>query len=188
MANDSKTKDKKISWSGLKAELSKCNPTQLLELISALYSLSTENKRFIEAKVVNDDSVLEKYREIVSRSISTEAPWLKSHQLSLKTAKKAISDYKKATGNMAGVIDLMIYYVECGNQFTNAFGEIDENFYSSMESMFENALKLMETNNYPDKYVKRLEGIVQDARDIGWGYHDNLKHWFNKWQEQKSFL
>lgn len=57
-----------------------------------------------------------------------------------------------------------------------------------MESMFESVLKLMETNNYPDKYVKRLEGIVQDARDIGWGYHDNLKHWFNEWQEQKSFL
>ena len=70
-----KSKDKKVLWSEIKRELTQYKPAQLLEMVSALYSLSTENKRFIEAKVVNDDNILEKYREIISRSISIEAPW-----------------------------------------------------------------------------------------------------------------
>ena len=183
-----KSKDKKVLWSEIKRELTQYNQVQLLEMVSALYSLSTDNKRFIEAKVVNDDNILEKYREIISRSISTEAPWLKSHQLSLKTAKKAISDYKKATGNIEDTMDLMIYYVERGTHFTQAFGDIDESFYNSMESMFESILKLMSSNSYPDKFLTRLEDIVKESRDMGWGYYDNLKYMLEKWQEQKSIL
>ena len=188
MVTKAKSKDKKVLWSELKRELTQYNQAQLLEMVSALYSLSTENKRFIEAKVVNDDNVIEKYREIISRSISTEAPWLKSHQLSLKTAKKAISDYKKATGNIEDTMDLMIYYVERGTKFTQAFGDIDESFYNSMESMFESILKLMSSNSYPDKFLTRLEDIVKESRDMGWGYYDNLKYMLEKWQEQKSIL
>ena len=35
----------------------------------------------------------------------------------------------------------MLYYVEMGVQFTNAYGDIDEAFYNSMESMYERAVK-----------------------------------------------
>ena len=185
MVTKAKNKDKKVLWSEIKRELTQYKPAQLLEMVSALYSLSTENKRFIEAKVVNDDNILEKYREIISRSISTEAPWLKSHQLSLKTAKKAISDYKKATGNIEDTIDLMIYYVERGTQFTLEFGDIDESFYNSMESMFESILKLMSSNSYQAGFLTRLESIVKESRDMGWGYYDNLNYMLEKWQQQK---
>ncbi len=36
----------------------------------------------------------------------------------------------------------MLYYVACGNDFTLEFGDIDEPFYKSMESMF---ARLVET-------------------------------------------
>ena len=78
-----------IIWSELKCQLSQYNTKQLLELIAELHSLSADNKRFIEAKVINNVDTIEKYRAIISKSISTEAPWLKSQQLSLKTAKKS---------------------------------------------------------------------------------------------------
>ena len=41
----------------------------------------------------------------------------------------------------------MIQYVENGVKFTNAFGDIDEPFYYSMESMFEKALEYIVENN-----------------------------------------
>lgn len=185
MVATTKSKDKKILWSELKKEIVKYDHPKLIELISSLYSLSKENKRFLEAKIINDGNVIEKYRDIISKSISTEAPWLKSHQLNLKNAKKAISDYKKATGNIDGVLDLMIHYIECGTQFTLAFGDIDEGFYNSMESMFENVLKLMSSNNYSEDFLSRVKGVVKESQDMGWGYYDNISYMLEKWQEQK---
>jgi hypothetical protein len=85
----SKPKSNNVSWSELKRQLCQYSPTKLLELISELHSLSADNKRFIEAKINNNEDTFEKYKAIISKSISTEAPWLKSHQLSLKTAKKS---------------------------------------------------------------------------------------------------
>jgi hypothetical protein len=172
-----------ILWSELKRQLSQYNQAKLLELISELHSLSADNKRFIEAKVINDDSIIEKYRAIIGKSISTDAPWKKSQQLSLKTAKKAISDYKKATGNIKGTIDLMIYYVERGTEFTCAFGDIDENFYISLELVFSDVLKLMGRNNYTEEFTNRLATVVDDADGIGWGYYDSIKIMWEEWTQ-----
>lgn len=90
MPAKSTNSENKILWSELKRQLSQYSPIKLLELIADLHSLSADNKRFIEAKVINDDNVLEKYRAIINKSISTDAPWKKSQQLSLKTAKKEL--------------------------------------------------------------------------------------------------
>lgn len=177
----------KVLWSELKRQLSQYSPIKLLELISDLHSLSADNRRFIEAKVINNGNTLEKYKTIISKSISTDAPWLKSQQLSLKNAKKAISDYKKATRNIEGIIDLMIYYVERGTQFTCTFGDIDENFYYSLESMFDGVLKLMNNQNYPEEFNHRLEAIVKSANGIGWGYYDAIKEMWDKWQLNHGF-
>lgn len=184
MSAKSTNSEKKVLWSELKRQLSQYGPIKLLELLSDLHSLSAENKRFIEAKVINDDNVLEKYRAIIGKSISTDAPWKKSQQLSLKTAKKAISDYKKATGNIDGTIDLMIYYVECGTEFTCAFGDIDENFYYSLELMFDDVLKLINTHSYSGEFSSRLDEIVRASSGIGWGYYDALKDMWEKWQQK----
>lgn len=50
--------------------------------------------------------------------------------------RKAISDYKKASGDEVGVLDIMVYYVEMGTKFTLEYGDIYEEFYDSLESMF----------------------------------------------------
>lgn len=42
----------------------------------------------------------------------------------------------------------MLFYVEQGVEFTNEYGDINEQFYISMEDMYERALKLMEKKGY----------------------------------------
>jgi hypothetical protein len=184
MSLTEKISTNKILWSTLKSKLSKYNNIELLELIADLHSLSADNKRFIEAKVINNNDTIEKYRDIISKSINTDAPWKKSHQLSLKTAKKAISDYKKATGNIDGIIDLMIHYIECGTEFTCEFGDIDENFYYSLETMFSNVLELINKHKYcSEEITDRLNDIVESSGGIGWGYYDAIEEMWNEWQK-----
>ena len=59
----------------------------------------------------------------------------------MSVAKKAISDFKKLSDSPLNNADIMLHYVENGVQFTDAYGDIDERFYTSMENMFDDAVK-----------------------------------------------
>ena len=68
----------------------------------------------------------------------------------------------------------MLFYVECGVQFTKDFGDIDENFYLSMEKMFDLSLALLKKEDILDKFNGRALKILTDTDGMGWGFHDSL--------------
>lgn len=72
----------------------------------------------------------------------------------------------------------MLVYVETGVSFTNDFGDMNESFYSSLESMFMRAMKLMQKEGILNKFTDRAEAIVEDTRNVGWGFHDYLANVF----------
>ena len=71
----------------------------------------------------------------------------------------------------------MLYYVECGVEFTNTYGDISESFYNSVATVFSNFVK--EINQLPDDsyYIrnkKRINDIYTNSKDIGWGFGDEI--------------
>ncbi len=64
-------------------------------------------------------------------------------KLKLGEARKAIRDYRKATGDLSGTAELLMTYVENGTRFTREFGDIDERFYSSVESALDELAALL---------------------------------------------
>lgn len=101
-----------------------------------------------------NDEILAPYKKIIKNSLYPSF----SNPISLSTGKAAISAYKKTTNDPDGTLELMMFYVECGNQFTVDLGDIDENFYCSLETMFEKILEILKTKQ-PDKknqYLPRL--------------------------------
>lgn len=68
----------------------------------------------------------------------------------------------------------MIYYVEMGVKFTNAYGDIEEPFYNSMESMYLNAAKFIVRHELQSLFQERCQELVTETRGIGWGFHDML--------------
>jgi hypothetical protein len=72
----------------------------------------------------------------------------------------------------------MLFYAETGVQFTNDFGDIDERFYNSMESMFGKVLELMHKERILEQFKNRASKIVKDACDTGWGFYDTLSHFY----------
>lgn len=97
--------------------------------------------------------------------------------LSLRAARKALNDFKKASANSRAIADLMFYYVEQGVACTLKYGDIDESFYSSLESVMTEAIKYLRKTGDPDmieEFRLRLKSIVARTGGIGWGFHDYL--------------
>lgn len=91
--------------------------------------------------------------------------------------ERAISDYRRLTGDMAGTLDLMLTYVETGTRFTNTYGDIDESFYESLELTLDNFANLLLAHPefYAEKEIaQRLMSLERDVFGIGWGYGDNV--------------
>jgi hypothetical protein len=161
-------------WSDVRAVLATQGSAQLLEAVRDLYDLSQENRDFLNARYLASESNLEPYKKAIDDAIYPNV--YQSKPIRVSVAKKAISQYTKATGDQAGTLELMVYFVERGNQFTVDFGDIDEGFYSSLESMFGRILETLKRSDpeVVERLLPRLVAIRDAAEGIGWGYHDYL--------------
>jgi hypothetical protein len=161
-------------WSAARQHLATWNKSALLALVKDLYEAAAANRDFIHARCQADDSggdALEKYRRKI---VEQFFPARGFGKLKLGEARKAIRDYRKATGNLAGTAELLMTYVENGAQFTREYGDIDERFYSSVESALEELAVLLrgEARELYPQFRDRLAAVEQMTADIGWGFHD----------------
>ena len=109
------TSEKKpANWSQIRRHLKGCSRPALLALAKDLYDASAANRDFLHARFQADgDSgeALEKYRRKIVEQFFPQRGF---GNLKLAEARKAIRDYRKATGNLPGTAELLMTYVENG--------------------------------------------------------------------------
>ena len=135
---------KKPSWKDIKPILAEFNAIQLRGALQDLYHFSSENQAFFHSRFLSNQAgndYLAPYQVRIREAVCPREPWQQDFQLA--AGRKAISEFKKANGNLRDTLSLMLYYVACGNDFTLEFGDIDERFYNSMESMFGSIAKML---------------------------------------------
>lgn len=155
----------------IKKELKKLDKEKLIDLVADLYKKNKSVKEFFDFYVNPDESELfKKYRDKVFEAFYPK----RGYSYKLKDGKQAISDFKKLGPATELLANLMLFYVETGVKFTNDFGDINEAFYKSLATTFVDALRIMNKENFLDKFEERVEKIIDDTSGIGWGFHDYL--------------
>jgi hypothetical protein len=167
---------KPSSWSALRRHVATWDKPALLALVKDLYEASADNRDFIQARCQAGESggeILEKYR---GKIVEEFYPARGEAKLRLSEARKAIRDYRKATGNLPGVAELLLTYVEQGAEFTHDYGDIDEPFYNSLESALDELAALLhdEAREVYPQLSERLARVEQITDGIGWGFHDYI--------------
>ena len=158
----------------------------MLALVKDLYDAVTLNRDVVEARCKaeeNGGEVLEKYRRKI---VEQFFPARGEGKLKLGEARKAIRDYRKATRNVSVTADLLMTYVENGTRFTHEYGDIDERFYSSVESALDELAALLRgeaLDIYP-KFSDRLAKVEKMTEGIGWGFHDFVADVIGRLQEE----
>ena len=168
-------KEKLITITQLKESLKDFSQKELTELVVEISKSCPQAKEFLTLRFLkNTDEVVHKYK----KKIENEFYPSRGHgRLNLREAKKAISDFKKICSDKTYHIDLLLYYVENCVDFTNDYGDINENFYISAESVFEQAVKALNTTDKAvyEQFEQRINHIVDKACD-GWGFQDSLAY------------
>lgn len=165
----------------LKKQLKTYKVEELISIIVDCYKSSDDVKKYIHVMLdpeSAENQLFDEARINISRQFYPERG---EPKLKLAEAKKAISEFNRLCSNPVRTFDLMIYYVELGVEFTNDYGDIDEPFYNSMESMYQNVVNKIRAAKDPGLYSlyrDRLNAIVVNTDGIGWGFHDQLDGMF----------
>jgi hypothetical protein len=155
----------------IKKELKKLDKDKLVDLVADLYKKNKSVKEFFDFYVnPNEKGLFDKYRDKVFEAFYPK----RGFGIKLKDGKQAISDFKKLGPSLDLLADLMLFYVEKGVDLTNDFGDIDENFYSSLENMYVQALSLMRKEGLLDKFASRAKNVMIKTDGIGWGFSDYI--------------
>lgn len=165
-----------MATANLKNHLTTLSKDELVKHIIELdkkYKTVEEFHHFLLSS--DSKSTVKKYKEVIENEFY---PKRGEPKMRLSVARNAIGEAKKLGLDALSLADLMLFYVETGVRFTNDYGDIDEAFYNSMESMYLKALKFMHKERMLELYRTRTESILNNTRDIGWGFHDTLGDYF----------
>ncbi|MEM9272951.1 MAG: DUF6155 family protein [Cyanobacteria bacterium P01_F01_bin.143] len=163
----------KINLTILKKQLKTRSQEELIRDIAELFKRFQPVKDYYQIQLYPEEQkqVAAKYKKIIKDEFFPARGYGRAK---LSVAKKAITEYKKVNQTSVGLVDIMLFYVEQGVKFTNAYGDIDEPFYISMEGMYEKAVKEIVKYRLKDNFQKRCQKIVLDTSGMGWGFHDAL--------------
>lgn len=164
-----------MGLSDIKKELRRLDKDKIIEIISDLYKKYKPVKDYLDFYIKPDEKkLLFEYRDKIFYSFYPE----RGNNFKLKDAKKAILDFKKFSPSPEILADLMIFYVECGVDFTNDFGDIDGPFYKSLEKTYVEALSILEDEDILEKFRDRANKIEIESDGIGWGFGDFMSETF----------
>jgi hypothetical protein len=102
--------------------------------------------------------------------------YLRNQDTSVIKAKQAISNFKKAVGDLAGLAELMVFYCECAAGFCNDVGYQDEAYFNALVRMFDQALKVIAQLSAKDAnpLTARLDRVRVISHNFGYGVGDDM--------------
>lgn len=170
---------KKPTWRDVKKVIGQWPSDQLVGLVQDLYQFDARNADFLLARLLSGstgDDGLDTYKDRIRKAVSPAQPW--KQDMHLAEGRKAISDYQKAAGGARGLLTLMVFYVQCGNDFTLEFGDIDETFYYCLCSMvagIKDRLLVENNRGLAAEFLPLLEREFERIDgQMGWEYPDEV--------------
>ena len=162
------------TWTDVKSKLASLNRTGLLGLIQDLYAAHKDNQTFLHARFDLGENVLKPYKQTIDRWLWPDV--FRNQDTSVAKARQAISNYKKAVGDPAGMAELMVFYCERAAGFCSDIGNDDESYSAALVGMFEQALMVADTlpANRRDALVARLDQVRGISEKFGYGVRDDM--------------
>ena len=149
-----------ITSTQLKKYFADFSKEEMVKEVAELSRTFSEVGEFYQFKLIEGGNaeLLEKYKRIVEHEFFPSRGFGKAR---LSVARKGVMDFKRLSPDSHSIADIMIYYAEMGVKFTSEYGDIDEPFYNSMESMYEAAALFVTEHKIPQitKSQNRLKQL-----------------------------
>ena len=179
-----------IPLSEVKRRLKEKTVKDLIKIISGCYKVSNESRFYISTELIENKQETKEIIRELKEELSV-AFWGKKKTLpppvpNLRRAKKIVIDLKKVTDNPEIIIQFMLDYVGHGIMYSCKYGDMWEQYYDSIENMFQNMTKMIiefQDQINVRRIIKEIEDVIWKSHEFGWGLYDNLTDWTEELKE-----
>ncbi len=169
---------KKLTITALKKRLDAISRQEVVDLVCRLYQSCPDASNMLNAEF-NGATFVKDFLEKSKEQIRNE--FFKTRAMSfpsLSKAKKAISEFKKASKDPKDTVEVTLYYAECLAEFIAGNGDSPESFYDSLESVFGFVVKLLnkvDSEELFKTFYSRMELVVKAVENAGYGIDAQLE-------------
>jgi hypothetical protein len=165
------------TWEEVKAELASFDRAALLAVLQDLYAASEGNRAFLHARFGLGQDPLQPYKKIINRWLWPDV--FRGEETSVSRAKRAISNYKKASGDSEGLAELMVYYCEQAAGFCRDVDHQEAAYCDALVRMFEQALRTTtgltpNSGTVRNRLLAKLDHVRVIGHQLGYGVGDNM--------------
>ena len=151
-----------MSKAKLKKYLQTLSKEQVIEVMIELYDARKEAKEYLEFYLAPDSNAeLEKCKKAIRQEFFPTRGF--SEKPSFTKCRKVISDFQKLKPDPVCVADLMLFYIEQGCEYTVTFGDMWEQYYTTLESNFNKAMKFIFMHGLLATYYERIEKLLNNG-------------------------
>lgn len=148
----------------VKTRLNDLDKSEIIKLISEMYKKIPSAKDYLDIYASGDiKDLTEKHKKEIEKYIY---PYGKNMVLREAEARKLIREVRKMKV-LEMNIELELHYVHCCLEVVRDFGYYDDNYYISIEKMFESATAGICKLGLEDKFEKRIEELSARANEFG---------------------
>ena len=180
-----------IPLSEVKRRLKEKTVKELIKIISECYKVSNESRFYISTELIENkqetENIINELREELSIAFWGKKKTLPPPVPNLRKAKKTVSDLKKVTDNPEIIIQFMLGYIDHGIMYSCEYGDMWEQYYDSIENMFQHMTKMIVEHNEQInvwRIIKETEDVIWKSSEFGWGLYDNLTDWTEELKEK----
>ena len=152
---------------------------ELIKEVKKLYDKFDSVKKYYELELGNNsEKVLAGFKLRIKKEYFPNRGY--GHGRS-SVSRKVITDFKKISIHPKDLIELILYRTEMMLDFTNAYGDINESFYNTLEGSFEQACKLIKKEKLEGYFKKYCEELVGKSKHLGWGVSDSMNYMYEEY-------
>jgi hypothetical protein len=165
----------KIKVTDLKKNLKQYNQTELVNLVIEIFKLNNDVQNYLSSKFLGEEATEVLFHKAQENIRNEFYPDRGHGKLRLVEAKKVITAFRKTTNDEKRTIDLMLFFVELGVEFTSEYGYISDSFYSNILKMFNSVA--LECDRDEDTYkelAKRIDRVLSLSKNTIWAFEEAL--------------
>ena len=146
----------------------------LTTLIRDLYQADASNRRMLHARFTPTRQSVNDYRRLV-RDLVFPDPF-SEEPIRLRDATTIIREYRRATRDLPGTVDLMLEFIEAGTEQAADLGYGEDAYFGALERQMKDIVRALDQLTDADRaaVMGRIIRLAKYEGSIGWGYGDFL--------------
>lgn len=149
---------------------------ELIKELQALYSKFEPVRQYYQLELSQDTTVVvREYRQKIKKEYFPNRGYGAARS---GVSRKIILDFKKISVHAKDVIELWLYRTEMMLEFSIAYGDMEEAFYNSLTSGFEQACKLIQSECLHQEFKTYCQELIAKSYNLGWGVSFDLDYYF----------